>query len=60
MSSVRLRRGGMVTVSYTHLEELEEEEFAPMFEQCEKKLKGKKIALFGSYGWDVYKRQAVD
>ena len=32
-------------------EELEEEEFAPMFEQCEKKLKGKKIALFGSYGW---------
>lgn len=32
-------------------EELEEDEFAPMFEQCEKKLKGKKIALFGSYGW---------
>lgn len=32
-------------------EELEEEEFAPMFEQCEKNLKGKKIALFGSYGW---------
>ena len=22
-----------------------------MFEQCEKKLAGKKIALFGSYGW---------
>lgn len=32
-------------------EELEEEEFAPMFSDCEPKLKGKKIALFGSYGW---------
>ena len=32
-------------------EELEETEFAPMFEECEAKLKGKKIALFGSYGW---------
>ncbi len=32
-------------------EELEESEFAPMFESCEPKLKGKKIALFGSYGW---------
>lgn len=32
-------------------EELEESEFAPMFEGCEPKLKGKKIALFGSYGW---------
>lgn len=32
-------------------EELEEEEFAPMFSDCESKLKGKKIALFGSYGW---------
>lgn len=32
-------------------EELEESEFAPMFEACEKKLSGKKIALFGSYGW---------
>ena len=27
-------------------EELEESEFAPMFESCEPKLKGKKIALF--------------
>ena len=26
-------------------------EFAPMFETCESKLSGKKIALFGSYGW---------
>ena len=32
-------------------EELEESEFLPMFEACESKLKGKKIALFGSYGW---------
>lgn len=32
-------------------EELEETEFAPMFEACESKLSGKKIALFGSYGW---------
>ena len=32
-------------------EELEEEEFAPMFEACERRLEGKKIALFGSYGW---------
>ncbi len=32
-------------------EVLEEDEFAPMFEACESKLKGKKIAIFGSYGW---------
>lgn len=32
-------------------EELEETEFAPMFEACRPKLAGKKIALFGSYGW---------
>lgn len=32
-------------------EELEESEFAPMFEQCRCKLAGKSIALFGSYGW---------
>lgn len=32
-------------------EVLEEEEFAPMFESCEGKIGGKKIALFGSYGW---------
>ena len=32
-------------------EELEDGEFAPMFETCESKLSGKKIALFGSYGW---------
>ena len=33
------------------VEELEESEFAPMFEACEGKLSGKKIGLFGSYGW---------
>lgn len=32
-------------------EELEATEFAPMFTSCEPKLNGKKIALFGSYGW---------
>ena len=32
-------------------EQLEESEFEPMFSACEAKLKDKKIALFGSYGW---------
>ena len=32
-------------------EQLEDSEFEPMFIECEVKLKGKKIALFGSYGW---------
>lgn len=32
-------------------EELKESEFSPMFDTCEAKLSGKKIALFGSYGW---------
>lgn len=32
-------------------EVLEENEFQPMFDDCRAKLKGKKIALFGSYGW---------
>lgn len=32
-------------------EQLEESEFEPMFSACESKLSGKKIALFGSYGW---------
>lgn len=32
-------------------EVLEEDEFDPMFTDCEPKLSGKKIALFGSYGW---------
>lgn len=33
------------------VEELEETEFLPMFESVRSKLPGKKIALFGSYGW---------
>ena len=32
-------------------EVLEESEFDPMFTDCEAKLSGKKVALFGSYGW---------
>lgn len=32
-------------------EVLEETEFEPMFASCEDKLDGKKVALFGSYGW---------
>ena len=32
-------------------EELEDSEFLPMFESCTDSLNGKKIALFGSYGW---------
>ncbi len=32
-------------------ETLEESEFEPVFNECEPKLNGKKIALFGSYGW---------
>ncbi|MBR2784032.1 MAG: flavodoxin [Firmicutes bacterium] len=32
-------------------ETLEEYEFEPMFAACESRLKGKKIALFGSYDW---------
>ena len=32
-------------------EQLEEDEFEPMFSACKPALKGKKIALFGSYGW---------
>ena len=32
-------------------EQLEEGEFEPMFEGCKSHLNGKKVALFGSYGW---------
>ena len=32
-------------------EVLEEDEFEPMFTGCESALSGKKLALFGSYGW---------
>lgn len=32
-------------------EQLEDSEFEPVFNACERQLKDKKIALFGSYGW---------
>ena len=32
-------------------EELEDSVFQSVFEACEAKLAGKKVALFGSYGW---------
>ena len=32
-------------------EELEDTEFAPMFDDCKSGLSGKKVGLFGSYGW---------
>ena len=32
-------------------EVLEESEFEPFFQQIEASLQGKKVALFGSYGW---------
>lgn len=32
-------------------EVLEEDTFEPMFADCETQIKGKPIALFGSYGW---------
>ena len=32
-------------------EQLEYSEFEPMFNACEAKLSGKKVGLFGSYGW---------
>ena len=32
-------------------EVLEEDEFQPMWDACEGSLEGKKVALFGSYGW---------
>lgn len=35
----------------TGVEELDETEFEPYFASIEKELKGKKIALFGSYNW---------
>ena len=33
------------------VEDLEESEFEPFFEQAEKKLSGVPVGLFGSYGW---------
>ena len=34
-------------------EELEDSEFAPMFNAVKPALAGKKVALFGSYGWEA-------
>lgn len=33
------------------IEQLEEEDFEPFFQQVEPHLAGKKVAIFGSYGW---------
>jgi flavodoxin I len=33
------------------VEQLEETEFEPMFDTCKSYLRGKRIGLFGSYGW---------
>ena len=38
-------------------EQLEESEFEPMFSDLEGSLNGKKVAMFGSYGWG---RRPVD
>ena len=32
-------------------EQLEEEVFEPLFEDCSTKLEGKKVVIFGSYDW---------
>ena len=40
-------------------ETLEEDEFEPMFTGCESALSGKKLALFGSYGWGDSVRKPV-
>ena len=32
-------------------EQLEESEFEPMFDGCKNSIGGKRVALFGSYGW---------
>ncbi|HIZ30117.1 MAG TPA: flavodoxin [Candidatus Fournierella merdipullorum] len=32
-------------------EQLEESEFEPMFAACEAELAGRRVGLFGSYGW---------
>jgi len=47
-------------------EELEESEFAPMFDDCIGSLSNKKVALFGSYGWGdgewmrIWEQQCAD
>ena len=60
MTEEQLRRAGEIPTDlgetcllYTSMgaEQLEESEFEPMFSDLEGSLNGKKIALFGSYGW---------
>ena len=41
-------------------EVLEEDEFQPLFDACKPALSGKKIALFGSYGWGEWMRSWED
>ena len=43
--------GNTSTMATAVVEVLEESEFAPMFDECKPELPGKKVALFGSYGW---------
>ncbi|WP_298022163.1 flavodoxin [uncultured Dysosmobacter sp.] len=52
-SASRMRDFGAVAFGCPAMgaEELEEGEMEPMFSQLEGDLGGKKIALFGSYGW---------
>ncbi|PKK97454.1 MAG: flavodoxin [Tenericutes bacterium HGW-Tenericutes-3] len=48
------------------VENLEEDEFEPFFDQVERSLTNKKIALFGSYGWgegewmDAWETRVID
>ena len=41
----------LLTASDVGSEVLEDMEFEPMFDGCKSSLKGKRVALFGSYGW---------
>ena len=47
-------------------EELESDEFEPVWDECVPELKGKTVALFGSYGWgdgewmETWKSEAED
>ena len=42
---------GMTAAGAMGSEVLEEMEFQPMFDACKRSLGGKRVALFGSYGW---------
>ena len=47
-SAVDLRAFGCPAMGSEVLEEME---FQPMFDACKRSLGGKRVALFGSYGW---------